>query len=1118
MLETAAISLGKVVGQRAGKAWMTARAAEDHRAKDLVELIQLTFVDQIHARRVQRQLEEIADQVAERMITLCAVEYGDMSDGDKAAALAEVKETLAEADLSDAVLLGADADPRKLAEELRRSAPQRGSDRQLGEAGAHVYEVVLTDCCDCLIRIVRELPEFTPRVAAETLGRLTDISTQVSAMLTRLPIRTLDAPQGLAGDGDFERRYLSAISHALDTLELFGVRIEKYRPRTSLSVAYISLTVSAAGDSMRAIKRASGISSGSLDDWRGDAHEPTQATVRVETALGRSKLILVRGEAGSGKSTLLRWLAISSARGTFAGELSSWNGYTPFLIKLRSYADQRLPRPEELLDGLTGIDLSVMPTAWTHRRLLSGRALLLVDGVDELKAAQRKAVRTWLSGIIQAYPELRVVVTSRPAAADAKWLDAEGFASVFLERMSPADVKSLIRHWHDAARHAGGLPCDPDRLPGFEASLLARLETGPHLRALATSPLLAAMLCALNLDRDKQLPRDRMGLYEAAIELLLERRDAEREIPSNLESALERPQKAQILQDLAWRLSEFGRSELPKQMALNRIAEKLTTMPHLQESPEAVLEHLLQRSGILREPVAGRIDFIHRTVQEYLAAKQIADDADIELLISRAHQDQWRETVIMTAGHANRPLREQLMTGLLERIDAEPKRARQLKILAASCLETLHSIPVSLREKIELQLESLLPPSSLTIARSLAAIGEPVLMKLPVSLDGLTTPVAQATVRTAYLVNGQSALEKLAGFGADERRDVQHELNEGWSYFDPELYAQKVLADTPWVRQVDIPVARLLPALKYLKHLRSLRIVRRVDDLNFLDSVARDLEELSLAGIWSMPHPSLDLRPLIRFSSTLSHLGVYGTVVEDPNVVAQFKRLQSLVFDMRSHSSIGFIRDLVELYRLDLRGLQKVSSFVPLEALSLRTLRLRDCLPQADLSALPLAPSLRSLDLHLAGMAYDLSEIVDRIPNISALELYGLGDLVSVEALEPLRLKLLTLGGCPRLRNIEALDTQKDLEYLTLTNNAVADIAALGSLAKLKGLQLMSCRGLQDLTPLENLANLQELTLYDVGPNIDLAPLARNRNLRIRVGRGQRVQGGELFGQRLTAS
>ena len=92
------------------------------------------------------------------------------------------------------------------------------------------------------------------------------------------------------------------------------------------------------------------------------------------------------------------------------------------------------------------------------------------------------------------------------------------------------------------------LPCAAIELPRYEGALLARLESAPHLRALAATPLLAALICALNLDRSTHLPRDRMGLYSAALELLLERRDIEREIPAHTAIALDREQKTRILQ------------------------------------------------------------------------------------------------------------------------------------------------------------------------------------------------------------------------------------------------------------------------------------------------------------------------------------------------------------------------------------------------------------------------------------------------------------------------------------------------------------------------------------------------------------------------------------------
>ncbi len=139
--------------------------------------------------------------------------------------------------------------------------------------------MVLDECCDCLARIIVHLPQFGPRASVETLSRLSGLADQVGAVLARLPARTLDAPEGTSQDDEFTRRYLASISGSLDTLELFGVRFERFtRPQTTLSVAYISLNVS--DESKRGLRhptpRAVPIS-----DWRDEVRT---GSVRVEAA------------------------------------------------------------------------------------------------------------------------------------------------------------------------------------------------------------------------------------------------------------------------------------------------------------------------------------------------------------------------------------------------------------------------------------------------------------------------------------------------------------------------------------------------------------------------------------------------------------------------------------------------------------------------------------------------------------------------------------------------------------------------------------------------------------------------------------------------------------------
>jgi len=1070
------------VAQLVAGRWLASRTARAAASKDLVELIKTGIPDEIKRRKTQRQFEAVADAVTERLLTFARQEFGGLDDADRQAVLHQVVLTLERADLSDEALLADDMDPVKLARRLRRTLPAREAEFQLGEAGARLYEVVLEECCECLARILIHLPQFEPRALAETLSRLSRMTEQVEAALARLPVRSLTAPEGEENDAEFTRRYLAFISESLDRLELFGVRFERFtRPQTTLSVAYISLNASPE-DRLRP-RQAEAVP---ISDWRSD--ERDGRSVRVEQALGAHRRVLIRGEAGGGKSTLLRWLAITAARGGFTGELSELNGHVPFLIKLRSHAGQALPRPEEYLDDVAGNLSGLMPRGWVHRRLLSGRALLLVDGVDEVTDSQRPAVRQWLQQIVAQFPSIRIVVTSRPAAAAAGWLRAEGFGTVFLEPLGPADLRALVRHWHEAVRDCADLPCPPERLPAHEARLLARLESAPHLRTLAATPLLAAMLCALNLDR-QALPRDRMGLYAAALDMLLETRDAQRNVPSARAVPLERDQKIRILQDLAWHLSTSNRVELPKPMVQRLIADRLATMPQVRAGAEAVLEALLERSGVLREPVPGRIDFVHRTVQEYLAAKQAADLGDMDLLIRNAHRDQWRETVVMAAGHANEPLRRELITGILDRARTEPRQARRLKLLAVACLETLPAVPDDLRAALDQCLDELVPPRTSAMARSLATAGEPVLARLPKTLEGLSESAAIATVRTAWLINGPQALDVLARYATDQRFEVQEELSIAWQYFDPDEYAERVLANRSPGGYLSLCSSAQLAAL------------------------SKAPSPATLALLLDGP---TDLSPLTGCADSIHRIVIYSPKSHMGKVrLPELPKADHFILETLGFTDLKFLDKLPSLERIWLGTCKDVTDYSPLlQFTELRTLSMYGCRALRSLRQLPPLDTVTSLGLSSSHLQEGLGSLIAAAPNVNELILTECDWLHDLGPLAEIEIRDLRIAGSS-VSDLRPLSGQTRLWHLNLSKNPITDLTPLQDLPALEELLLTDCAGVTDLRPLASLPRLKKLCIEGIAPGTDLSPLAQNQRVNVYIYAGQDVRGGEALGRRL---
>jgi hypothetical protein len=974
-LEAVAGKIGQAVAQRAAKSWLERRRKASERTSTLAELAAQELSSVRQRARLEHLVEGIGHQISDQLEPLLEAKFAALPDNEVKAALNAVVDTLGAVDLSDEAILDADADPEVLARRIRQAVPRPAG---LAEQAERLHEIALDQACRYLVQVVRHLPQFQPRALAEVLGRASAQTAQLDEVLARLPRTSLHAPQGTDNDDEFRDEYLRYLANTLDRLELLGLSMRD-RPKLALSVAYLSLTVSEQDE--RAKHDA--------ERWFGAEGGGHGGRARVEAVLtGRT---LVRGEAGSGKTTLLDWLAVTAARGQFTDQLVEWNGLVPLPIRLRRYADSPLPRPEQLLDQAASWLAGLMPEGWVHRCLRSGRALVLLDGVDEVPANKRRVVRDWLHELVTAFPKTTVVVTARPAAADERWLADEGFTSVLLEQMSPDDVRMFLSRWHEAAAGADSLPCPVDQLPVAERRLLGQLDNRSHLRALAANPLLCAMLCALNLGRTSELPQNRMDLYHAALAMLLDLRDAEREIAGLLTAT----EKTVLLRDLAWRLTLGGRSQLPTAKVREHVARKVRAMPSTDADPDTIVTHLLERSGVVREPVPGQVDFVHRTFQEYLAAAEATQDGQIEALVGHAHLDAWRETIVMACGHAQRTQVGELLTDILDRADREPTYARRLRLLAAACLETVTDLDPEVNDRVDQVIrDRLVPPKSVRETGSLASVGHRVLRYLPTTLEGLSESVAAATVRTAALTATPEAMTRLARYAADGRHQVQRQLAKAWQYFDPERYAKEVLADAPLDNgYIMVESRRLLPHLPELRHRSLVSIwLPNSDPRTDLDFIT-DVEHL-----WMLRFPGqgeVDLRPL-HGHPKLAHLYLdHADHLTHLDTLGDLDDLKTLRLSQgRELPDLEFLTRLTDLTRLSLPRVAAPSDFAVLGTLTeLRDLSITSWPHDLDLSLLRLMPSLTELQLGGDSSPNSLQGIHHHAPRL--VMLFLIGELVS---------------------------------------------------------------------------------------------------------------------------
>ncbi|MER5639894.1 NACHT domain-containing protein [Kitasatospora sp. NPDC002227] len=570
----------------------------------------------------------------------------------------------------------------------------------------------------------------------------------------------------------FEREYAESIRADYGRIRIFGLR-QSNRRGWELDTAYLSL----------------------------EASRRDLGSGRVEQMLAGRRRVLLRGHAGSGKTTLVQWLAVHAAAGTMSPELAELNHRVPLVLQLRKLYRQGVmqPRPEQFLELDDRLCADRQPDGWVHRMLSSGRALLLVDGLDEVPAAQREEALEWLERLLGHYPKLWTLATVRPSAVPEGWLEHLDFTELSLRPMNDEDRRHFVARWHAAAlaEVAGHSPEEAERsrreTGRDQADLLRALERSPELNQLADSPLLCAMLCALNRDSDGVLPRRRMELYRDALSMMLVKRDETRRIEGPEQLRLSEEEQLAVLSRLAHWLVRNNWVEGSRADAVRHIDKAMGDLPSVarQGSAEQVYRHLVNRTGLLAEPSNETFQFIHRTFQDYLAAMEFEEERDFGLLADRAHDEQWADVIRLTVGHCGRGDRARLLGELVRRAAAE--RNDYITLLAGTCLPYAPEIDARTREVVLDGVERIWNSEQWRERSFLfALVGEEMIPILGPGLRAKGRVQRWVAFDTAAEVGGEAALRLLAE-SAEWEKESPAVIAHQWSYFDSEEFAERVL-------------------------------------------------------------------------------------------------------------------------------------------------------------------------------------------------------------------------------------------------------------------------------------------------------------------------------------
>lgn len=1116
LVETVALAIGPAVAKAVLKLWL-GDGLPNTAASNAIDLVKRKVEDMLAQNKADLQIQRIGEQIAVRLHPVFDHDGISLGEEERGVVALEFARTLSIADITSKLLVDANLDADILARHLLYVA--NASVRLFSAAEMALYERLIRESAKEIMTVANSLTGFERYFSASVLQGMDNVLAAVAKLIAT---PSQEATQ-------FESRYRAVVKQNLDKVEVFGLpQLDTLTRRQSLSVAYISLDVSQQDrivasrehtDDVFEYKKSKDVmlferrKIGKLDVVSGPA----------DSLLATSRRIVIRGQAGSGKSTLMQWIAVRSAARDFPQHLAHLNDTVPFFIRLRSCVKSGFPRPEEFVSQIATMIVGDMPHGWVHDQLESGRAIVLIDGVDELPRDQRSVMLDHLKQLMSTYRLPFYIVTSRPAALKAEewlewqeWTKQENFVEANLDPMNTNQVEVFIDHWHLALEKS--LSEEEERLEvrAQPAALKRLLRQRPPLQRLASNPLLCSMICALHRERQQNLPAERIALYKACVEMLLSRRDEGRKINLPDYPNLTSEQKLIVIQDFAYWMLQNGYSDVEFHDAEARFEGLLPGLNLQSVTGESIRRLLVQRTSLLREPVEGRVDFAHRTFQEFLAAQAALNNNDLGVLIKNCRDDQWRETIILAAGEARPKECEKLLRGLIDRAEKLQlaRNRNQIYLLALACLETSVFVSPEARKFVLERASVVFPPRDDDEAKMVARAGDPAIPLL-LPRDDMKADTAACCISALAYIGTDRAMQAIAEYTKDNRYLVGNALGRAWRSFDSAEYGRTVMG-----RMNEINVVEMSDdVIPYIAHSTALMVDS--GRVNFKSIAAfPNLKSLYVANSTLCEVASLALMTNLTEFAFLDAVFDFTTPSRSPEFsdLTVFGKLPGLKRLWLWGISSRDISPLSKLGKLGTLSLSRspVRDITPLVKLhELRTLELRNLLT-VDFEPLSRLHNLRSLSI-VQKQAIDFA-VIGRLTNLTELDLSGVQseDLGLLSGLTNLRklsfegsliselaplchmttLTVLRAPGCP-ICDLAPLAYLKDLEELDISYSSVTDLTPVRQLEKLRELDIAHSH-VNDLTPLARLSGLKRLRVSD-SQGLDLSPLATIKNLEIEI-------------------
>lgn len=417
-----------------------------------------------------------------------------------------------------------------------------------------------------------------------------------------------------------------------------------------------------------------------------DGTKPDAVMLTLSDCIALLRRSIVTGPPGAGKSVLARHLAVRAAMmlgGVSTSRDATYLDYwapkisLPVYIELRPFVEfskwddrgTRAVRSESIFEYLKATYLENLPdepTGLVRRALEGGNALLVFDGLDEIRIpfqqqgldARRHQVHHFLELCWRDLRPSRIVLTSRDYAY-IDWSPPE-FTRLDMGVLGEREIFDVSRKLMNFSDALGG------SVAASHARVLVETMADALPEDLYERPLFASLLTGVYVRRAvkglPELPSKPIDLYEESVALLLDRwagRDPDGNLLERLGCSAE--QLREKVEAVAYTAQENEAESDDASSSAGGTTRgfpdviflrELVTLPGRVNYQE-IIAYLNRESGIILSPQPGTFEFAHRSFGEYLAACWLARMfpgsptwGQLPLKLERNPQV-WRETLRM---------------------------------------------------------------------------------------------------------------------------------------------------------------------------------------------------------------------------------------------------------------------------------------------------------------------------------------------------------------------------------------------------------------------------------------------------------------------------------------